>query len=46
MVEHWRQPFLEVKPFHNGMVATSSTFAVQALTQYLCGWRGVVESVR
>jgi len=24
MVDHWRQPFLQVKPFRNGTVATSS----------------------
>jgi len=34
MVDHWRQPFLQVKPFHNGTAATSSFFTKQALRSY------------
>ena len=32
MVDPWRQPFPQIKPFRNGMAATSSFFAKQALT--------------
>jgi len=32
MVDPWRQPFPQIKPFHNGMAATSSFFAKQALS--------------
>ena len=31
IVEPWQQPFLQVKPFPNEMVAASSIFAKQAL---------------
>jgi len=31
MVDPWRQPFPQIKPFRNGMAATSSFFAKQAL---------------
>ena len=35
MVDPWRQPFPQIKPFRNGMAATSSFFAKQALSN-LC----------
>ena len=38
MVDPWRQPFPQIKPFRNGMAATSSFFAKQALRLPLC-WK-------
>jgi len=43
MVDHWRQPFPQIKPFRNGMAATSFFFAKQALrthSKHCTGLRG------
>ena len=34
IVDPWRQPFPQIKPFRNGMAATSSFFAKQTLNSY------------